>query len=88
MGLNLIAPSAANVENTQTMQAVVRIIPIQDQAREDLKYWLSRPIAERIAAVEQLRQDHEALTRAMQKDTPDAEPRLQRVCRIVQRTRR
>jgi hypothetical protein len=88
MGLNLIALSAANVENTQAMQAVVRIIPIQDQAREDLKYWLSRPIAERIAAVEQLRQDHDAFMRATQKDTPDAEPRVQRVCRIVQRTRR
>jgi hypothetical protein len=72
------------------MQAVIRIVDVKDQAREDLRYWLSRPMAERVAAVEQLRLDHEAFLRGQCKEgsAADAEPRLQRVCRIVQRPRR
>ncbi len=62
------------------MQPAVRITSLKDQARDDLRYWLSRPVAERLAAVEQLRRDHEGVP-------ADAEPRLQRVCRIVQRAR-
>jgi hypothetical protein len=62
------------------MQPVVRITRLKDQGRDDLRYWLSRPVAERIAAVEQLRRDHEGVT-------ADAEPRLQRVYRLVQRAR-
>jgi hypothetical protein len=62
------------------MQPTVRITRLKDQARDDLRYWLSRPVAERLAAVEQLRRDHEGVT-------TDAEPRLQRGCRLVQRTR-
>lgn len=42
----------------------------------DLRYWLSRTPAERIAAVETLRQQHFA-------QHFDAEPRLQRVCRVT-----
>jgi hypothetical protein len=62
------------------MQPVVRITRLKDQARDDLRYWLSRPVAERLAAVEQLRRDHEGVT-------ADAEPRLQRVYRLVKRAR-
>lgn len=42
----------------------------------DLRYWLSRTPAERIAAVETLRQQHFA-------QHFDTEPRLQRVCRVT-----
>jgi hypothetical protein len=62
------------------MQPVVRITRLKDQARDDLRYWLSRPVAERLAAVEQLRRDHEGVT-------ADAEPRLQRIYRLVKRAR-
>ncbi|HRD97642.1 MAG TPA: hypothetical protein PLA97_14720 [Rubrivivax sp.] len=48
----------------------------------DLAYWLSRPMAERVAAVEALRQQAMGA-----KATEHAEPRLQRVCRITQRVR-
>ncbi|MBA3598976.1 MAG: hypothetical protein H0W40_16605 [Methylibium sp.] len=41
-----------------------------------LRYWLSRPAAERVAAVETLRQRYIA-------QHFDVEPRLQRVCRIT-----
>jgi hypothetical protein len=47
----------------------------------DRAYWLSRPIEERIAAVEFLRQQ-------LFEARPDAEQGLQRVCRITQRQRR
>ncbi|MCA3217270.1 MAG: hypothetical protein ING59_01670 [Burkholderiales bacterium] len=46
-------------------------------APSDLGYWLSRPVEERIAAVEKLRSDAMA-------GRPDAEQRLQRVCRVTQ----
>jgi hypothetical protein len=46
-------------------------------APSDLAYWLSRPVEERIAAVEKLRSDALA-------GRPDAEQRLQRVCRVTQ----
>jgi hypothetical protein len=63
------------------MTPTVRITRAQDQARDDLRWWLSRPPEERIAAVEQLRRDHH------QEQEGDAEPRLQRVCCVVQRAR-
>ncbi|MEW6707943.1 MAG: hypothetical protein AB1430_24115 [Pseudomonadota bacterium] len=47
---------------------------------QDLRYWLSKTPAERLAALEFLRQQHMA-------DLPDAEQRLQRVCRVAQRRR-
>jgi hypothetical protein len=46
-------------------------------APSDLAYWLSRPVEERIAALEKLRSDVLA-------GRPDAEQRLQRVCRVTQ----
>jgi hypothetical protein len=57
----------------------VRITRAQDQGRDDLRWWLSRPPEERIAAVEQLRREHHQVKEG------GAEPRLQRVCRVVQR---
>jgi hypothetical protein len=54
------------------MKPALRITRQKDQASDDLRYWLSRSVAERIAAVEQLRRGHEGVT-------ADAEPRLQRV---------
>jgi hypothetical protein len=52
----------------------IRVISLKDhdQDQEDLVYWLSRPIEERIAAVELLR------TQMYPNETP---PRLQRVYR-------
>ncbi|MFN7571669.1 MAG: hypothetical protein ACK5TK_09485 [Betaproteobacteria bacterium] len=46
-------------------------------APKDSAYWLSRPAAERIAAVEALREQAMA-------NLPDAQRRLQRVCRVTQ----
>lgn len=46
-------------------------------APSDLSYWRARTIEERIAAVESLRRDAMA-------GRPDAEQRLQRVCRVTQ----
>jgi hypothetical protein len=61
----------------------VKRVPKRRQASEDLAFWLSRPMAERIAAVEALRQSNRSPDEA-----PDAEPRLQRVCRVAQRAKR
>ena len=71
-----------SLSDNRAMTPAVRITRLKDRARDDLRYWLSRSVAERIAAVEQLRRDHWGESA----DT-DAEPRLQRVCRLVQRAR-
>lgn len=57
------------------MKKVVTRTSLNNQPR-DREYWLSRPPEERLAAVEQLRQ--QAAT-----GRPDAEQGLQRVCRVT-----
>jgi hypothetical protein len=49
---------------------------LADEGNADLRWWLSRSAAERIAAVETLRQQYIA-------ERFDVEPRLQRVCRVT-----
>ncbi|HNE41859.1 MAG TPA: hypothetical protein PKY91_01360 [Rhodocyclaceae bacterium] len=61
------------------MEKVVHRHALKDQPR-DTEYWLSRPVAERLDAVELLR-------RAWLESHPDAVQGLQRVCRIVKRQR-
>ncbi len=57
------------------MQKVVQIRSLDaDTQREDLAYWLSRPPAERIAAVEDLRRQFHG-----------SAARLQRTARVTQR---
>jgi hypothetical protein len=57
------------------MKKVVTRTSLNDPPR-DREYWLSRPPEERLAAVEQLRQQAAA-------GSPDAEQGLQRVCRVT-----
>lgn len=64
------------------MERVIKKIHRNDQAAADLAYWLSRPVAERLAAVEVLR-----LQAFAGLSTNHAEQRLQRVCRVAQRQR-
>jgi hypothetical protein len=63
-------------------RSIARVSQRQQQAA-DLAFWLAQPMALRIAAVEELRQET-----AIAGPAQDAEPRLQRVCRIAQRPRR
>ena len=60
-------------------RTVVRSKLHQDAASQadDLAYWLKQPVPARLAAVEVLRQDY-------LRTLPDAEQRLQRVCRVTQ----
>jgi hypothetical protein len=62
------------------MRHQVKRLSLHDDAvaqASDLAYWLRQSVSARLAAVEALRQQHiESL--------PDAEPRLQRVCRVAQ----
>ena len=62
------------------MQKALQIVPRQQRADVDTKAWLQRPMAERMAAVELLRQQWEGM-----QGSPDAEPRLQKVCRVSER---
>ncbi len=65
------------------MEKLVERVPLRNRQAAELAYWLSRPMAERIAAVESLRQQMSNPANAA-----DAEPRLQRVCRVAQRASR
>ena len=42
-------------------------------------YWVTRPVAERLAMVEELRAEYHGWTH-------ESEPRLSRVCRIIRRS--
>ena len=64
------------------MEFVITKVRRRGQAAADLSFWRSRPVSERLAAVEVLRQQAFG-----SKTADDAEPRLQRVCRVVQRAR-
>ena len=59
------------------IRKVVRRGKLTEQAAGDLAYWLSRPPAERIEAVEILRRQHDG-----------SAARLQRVARVLERPRR
>jgi hypothetical protein len=59
------------------MSPAVRFNRPKSQAREDLRYWLARTSAERLAAVEILRREHWGIADA------NAEPAFERVCRVV-----
>jgi hypothetical protein len=49
----------------------------ESQDASDLRYWLSRPPAERFAALEEIRREYHLWK------YKDAQPRLQRVYRII-----
>jgi hypothetical protein len=56
------------------MERKVRIVRM-NEAGSDREYWLSRPVAERLLAIEMLRLQYMKATHA--------EQRLQRVCRVA-----
>jgi hypothetical protein len=62
------------------MERSVEIRPMRRQQSCDLQYWLSRPMAERIATVELLR-----LQMSEVAGSERVEQRLQKVCRVAQR---
>jgi hypothetical protein len=57
------------------MKKVIRVVSLKNQP-SDYEYWLSRPVAERLDAIEALRRQYLEFTK-------NVEPRLQRVCRVV-----
>lgn len=62
------------------MEKVVRIINMKDD-KGDRAYWMSRTPEERIDAIEILREQY-------MRFKGDVQHRLQRVCRVVEQTRR
>lgn len=56
------------------MEKILKIVPLHERSN-DREYWLSRPISERIDAIEILRNQYIKFR--------DVEPRLQRVCRVI-----
>jgi hypothetical protein len=69
------------------MDKVTARVDKRSQQAADLAWWRSRPVAERLAAVEVLRQQFDAAHPEPERG-PHAEPGLQRICRIVARARR
>ena len=60
-----------------TIERIYTKVPVQEQ-KSDFEYWQSQPYAERLAALEALRREYHQWRY-------HAEPRLQRVYRIVKR---
>jgi hypothetical protein len=57
------------------MEKVLKITSLKDR-NSDFAYWSTRILSERLGAVEILRQQYFSLKK-------DVQPRLQRVCRII-----
>ncbi len=57
------------------MEKVLKIVPLHQQPI-DYGYWISRPVSERIDAIEILRNQYISFKK-------DVKPGLQRVCRVV-----
>lgn len=57
------------------MEKTLRIVSLREQPN-DYAYWISKPVSDRIDAVEILRNQYINFRK-------DVEPRLQRVCRII-----
>ncbi len=71
------------------MNRTVHLTTLHRQPAEDLAYWLSRPVTERFAAVEWLRQQqHAGDVDPVTGEPVDLEAPIQRICRVVQRERR
>jgi len=60
------------------MEKIIRVVPLHKQPN-DYAYWISRPVSERIDAIEMLRSQYIKLEK-------DVEPRLQRVCFVIKQT--
>lgn len=75
-----LAKMASLLDNS-AVNRTLRRIHKRDQQSADLAYWLSKPMAERIAAVEELRLQAFG-------GVADAQSRLPRICRVAQRKRR
>ena len=65
------------------MEKTLQIVPLRQRANADTVSWLQRPMAERMAAVEELR-----LARQGLQGTSEAEPRIEKVCQVVKRALR
>jgi hypothetical protein len=65
------------------LRKITAILPLhlqEGQVDPDILYWRTKTVQERLTALELLRQDYI-------QGLPDAESRLQRVCRVTQRQR-
>lgn len=60
------------------MEKILKIVPLHEQSN-DYEYWISRPVSERIDAIEILRNQYIHFKK-------DAKSRLQRVCRVVEQS--
>jgi hypothetical protein len=64
-----------NKQECLSMEKVIRIATLKSQP-SDYDYWLSRPVTERLDAIEILRKQYLEFTN-------NVEPRLQSVCRVI-----
>jgi tryptophan 2,3-dioxygenase len=58
------------------MEKAVAIKQLKEKS-STFEYWMSKPVSERLAAIEMLRQQY------IKFKYKDVQPRLQRVCRII-----
>ena len=75
---NAVPVLLGRIESMNSIQKVVtRKLKGDDDAA--WTYWVTRPVAERLAMVEELRAEYHGWTH-------EPEPRLSRVCRIIRRS--
>ncbi len=60
------------------MEKVLKIVSLKEK-HSDFAYWATKPVSERLEAIEFLRQQYIKFKK-------DVQPRLQRVCRVINQT--
>ena len=65
----------------EAMHSIQKVVTRKRKGDDDAAwtYWVTRPVSERLAMVEELRAEHHGWTH-------EPEPRLSRVCRIIRRS--
>ncbi len=65
----------------ETMHSIQKVVTRKRKGDDDAAwtYWVTRPVSERLAMVEELRAEYHGWTH-------EPEPRLSRVCRIIRRS--
>ena len=65
----------------ETMHSIQKVVTRKRKGDDDAAwtYWVTRPVSERLAMVEELRAEYHGWTH-------EPEPRLSRICRIIRRS--
>jgi len=75
-----LTPEGGPSDRMSPMHSIQKVVTRKRKGDDDSAwtYWVTRPVTERLAMVEELRAEHHGWTY-------ESEPRLSRICRVIRR---